>query len=152
MNNMPVATFSLIMVLAGTGIPVMAALNGGLGSRLGNPVQAATMLFAVALVVSVLVLVIQPKPIAFDLHTVPPQYFLGGLFVAFYVLCVTFIAPKLGIGNATVLVLLGQILASTIIDHMGWLSAQKTSLTPCRGIGLVLMIAGVLLARCSVDA
>jgi transporter family-2 protein len=151
MNDSPVATLSLIMVLAGIGIPVMAALNGGLGARLGNPVQAATLLFALALGVSVLVLVSQSKPIAYNLQAVPPQYFLGGLFVAFYVLSVTSIAPKIGVGNAIVLVLLGQTLASAIIDHYGWLGAQQTSLSTSRGIGLLLILSGVLLARRSIN-
>ena len=147
MNNLSGTALSMIMVFAGIGIPVMATLNGGLGSRLGNPVQAATLLFAFALMISALALVFQSKPIALNLGTVPPQYFLGGLFVAFYVLSVTFIAPKLGVGNAIVLVLLGQTLASAVIDHLGWLGAQQTPMTATRGVGLLLIIVGIMLAR-----
>ena len=111
MNSPSVAALSLIMLLAGFGIPVMAALNGGLGVRLGNPIQAAALLFAFAFCVSLVALVVQPNPIATNLQVIPIQFYLGGLFVAFYVLSVTFIAPKLGVGNAIVLVLLGQTLA-----------------------------------------
>jgi transporter family-2 protein len=146
-NSSPAVALSLIMVMAGIGIPVMAALNGALGSRLGNPAQAATLLFAFALVLSVFVLVIQPKPVTFKLGTVPPQYFLGGLFVAFYVLAVTFIGPKIGVGNAIVLVLLGQTLASAIIDHYGWFGAPITHLSSERVIGFLLVVGGVLMAR-----
>jgi transporter family-2 protein len=152
MKSPPIAILSLIMVLAGIGIPVMAALNGGLGARLGNPVQAATLLFALAFASSTVVLLIQTKPIALNIETVPPQYFLGGLFVAVYVLSVTFIAPKLGVGNSIVLVLLGQALASATIDHYGWLGAQQTAITHSHGIGLLLIISGVLLTRLSIDS
>jgi len=151
MNGPSVATLSLIMLLAGIGIPVMAALNGGLGARLGNPVQAATLLFAVALCVSILALVIQDKPITFNVGAIPSRFFLGGLFVAFYVLSVTFIAPKIGVGNAIVLVLLGQTLAAAVIDHFGWFGAEQTTLTTTRGIGFLIMIGGILLARRSID-
>jgi uncharacterized membrane protein YdcZ (DUF606 family) len=41
------------MFLAGTGIPVMAALNGALGSRIGAP-AAAAILFSVGLVCALL--------------------------------------------------------------------------------------------------
>ena len=34
---------SVVMVVAGIGIPIMAALNSGLGVRLGNPVAALLM-------------------------------------------------------------------------------------------------------------
>ena len=150
MNGSTAATLSVIMVLAGIGIPIMAALNGGLGARLDNPVQAATLLFALALAVSVLALAFQPKPVAFNLQAVPPHYFLGGLLVAFYVLSVTFVAPRLGVGNAIALVLLGQMLASAIIDHYGWWGAKQASLSATRGIGLLFILGGVALTRSSI--
>ena len=40
--------YALIMLLAGIGIPILAALNAALGVRLGNPAAAATLLFLVA--------------------------------------------------------------------------------------------------------
>lgn len=33
--------FGILMVLAGIGIPIMAALNGGLGARLASPAAAS---------------------------------------------------------------------------------------------------------------
>ena len=143
--------FGTVMVLAGIGIPVMAALNGGLGTRLGNPVQAATLLFLLALTVSAVVMLVQPKPITINMLAVPPHYFLGGLFVAFYVLAVTFIGPKIGVGNAIVLVLLGQTLASVVIDHFGWFGAQQVTLNLSRAMGCVFIVGGVLFARRTVD-
>ena len=141
----------IVMIIAGIGIPVMAALNGGLGTRLGNPVQAATLLFALALAVSILVLIFKPKPLASNLQLIPPQFFLGGFFVAFYVLSVTFIAPKIGVGNAIILVLLGQAVASALIDHFGWFGAQQTALTLSRAVGFLIIISGIVLTRRTAD-
>ena len=129
----------------------MAALNGGLGARLGNPVQAATLLFTLALASSVFVLFLYPRSVALEFGAVPTHYFFGGLFVAFYVLSVTFIAPKIGVGNAIVLVLLGQIVASSAIDHFGWFGARQTALSAPRGLGTLLIAAGVLLTRRQID-
>ena len=39
----------LIMLAAGVGIPVLAALNAQLGNRIGSPAAAAAVLFIVAL-------------------------------------------------------------------------------------------------------
>ena len=52
---------SAIMVVAGIGIPVMAALNSGLGTRLGHPVLAAAILFALALAATGAVWISQPS-------------------------------------------------------------------------------------------
>ncbi|MFK7899037.1 MAG: DMT family transporter [Myxococcota bacterium] len=79
-----------------------------------------------------------------------PHYFLGGLIVAFYVFSVTFVAPRLGVGNALVLVLLGQMLASAIIDHCGWWGTKQASSFATRGIGLLFIFGGVALTRSSV--
>ncbi|MEM7500395.1 MAG: DMT family transporter [Pseudomonadota bacterium] len=136
-----------VMLLAGLGIPVMAALNAGLGARLGNPAQAATLLFGLALAVSLIVLWLQPRPVSTELGTVPLRYFLGGILIAFYVMVITPIAPKIGVGNAVVFVLFGQLLASTLIDHFGWLSAPQSSFSAARCMGLVLIGLGAMLAR-----
>ena len=44
--------YALLMCVAGIGIPVMAALNGGLGAKLQNPALATTILFMVGGLVS----------------------------------------------------------------------------------------------------
>ena len=41
--------YALVMLLAGIGIPTLAALNAALGVRLGSPIAAALVLFCVAL-------------------------------------------------------------------------------------------------------
>ena len=40
--------YALIMLVAGLGIPVLAALNAALGRQIGSPAMAATVLFVVA--------------------------------------------------------------------------------------------------------
>ena len=44
-------------------------------------------------------------------------------------------------------VLLGQLIAATIIDHFGLWGAVTTPVTARRLLGLVVMAAGVYLAR-----
>ena len=44
--------YAAIMLAAGVGIPLLAALNAQLGARIGSPTAAAVVLFCVALVVS----------------------------------------------------------------------------------------------------
>jgi transporter family-2 protein len=44
----PMAYHALVMLLAGVGIPILAALNARLGANIGSPAAAALLLFLVA--------------------------------------------------------------------------------------------------------
>lgn len=140
--------FALIMLAAGIGIPVLAALNAQLGGRIGSPAAAASVLFCVALAVAVAVAILTGGMGALGaLPHQPAHLFLGGVLIAFYVLSITWVAPRFGIGNAIVCVLLGQMAAATVIDHWGLFGAAVRPLTALRGAGIGLMALGVLLVQ-----
>ena len=106
--NHPIS-YAVIMLVAGLGIPIMAALNGGLGGKLQSPVLATVILFGVGYVVSLLILLLSEGiPTFNNSNSIPKYYFLGGLLVIFYILSITWVAPKFGIGNAISFVLLRQ--------------------------------------------
>ncbi|MEL6684382.1 MAG: DMT family transporter [Pseudomonadota bacterium] len=137
----------LIMLAAGIGIPVLAALNAALGRHIGSPAVAATVLFVVALTVSAIVTFLtNPQAIA-KLATAPKHLFLAGALIAFYVLSITWIAPTMGVGNAVFLVLLGQLISAAAIDHFGLFSAQASPLTLTRTAGIALMAMGVFITQ-----
>jgi transporter family-2 protein len=140
--------YALIMLAAGFGIPVLAALNAQLGNKIGSPAAAATILFLVALCVTSVALLLTSG--AASLASVPAQpkhLFLGGFLVAFYVLSVTWIAPRFGVGNAIFCVLLGQMLAASVIDHFGLFGAIIRHMNLVRVSGIGLMALGVLLIQ-----
>lgn len=140
--------YAAIMLAAGIGIPVLAALNAQLGGRIGAPAAAASVLFAIAFLAStaVMFLTVGAGPLA-ALSGQPPHLFSAGLLVAFYVLSITWIAPKFGVGNAIFCVLLGQLISAAAIDHFGLMGAQARPLDGLRLLGLALMAAGVALAQ-----
>jgi transporter family-2 protein len=139
------AYHAVIMLLAGIGIPVLAALNSALGLRIGSPAAAATVLFVVAFFCCVLV-VAYTGPAAFArLAQAPKHLFLAGVLVAFYVLTITYIAPSFGVGNAVFFVLLGQLVSAAIIDHFGLFGARVSPLSAARALGIAVMAAGVFI-------
>ena len=145
MNN--TLGYSAIMLVAGLGIPVMAALNGSLGGRLQSPLLAAVILFAVGLAGALLALLVSeglPSRLTSDTPT-PWYFYAGGAFVIFYILSITFVAPRFGVANAVSFVLLGQLIAMSLIDHFGALGAPQFAMRLQRFAGLVLMAAGVFL-------
>lgn len=142
-NNL---VYSSVMLAAGLGIPVMAALNGGLGTKLQSPALAATILFSVGLVIALAYLVItEGIPSALYLPDIPWYFYFGGFFVMFYILSITWVAPRFGVSNAVSFVLLGQLIAMSFIDHFGLMGSQQYSLSVQRAIGLLLMTVGVFM-------
>ena len=136
-----------LMFFAGIGIPVMATLNAGLGQQLGSPLAATAVLSFIAMIVSAIAVLIIGAPAASAFTFERPQLYLGALFFLFYAFSITWAAPRIGIGNAVFFVLLGQLVAAAAIDHFGWMGAIKSELTGRRLGGLLVMAAGVYLAR-----
>lgn len=137
-----------IMLAAGFGIPVLAALNAQLGVRIGSPAAAAAVLFVVAFAGALAVMLATGGAGGLArLPGQPPHLFAAGLLVAFYVLSITWVAPRFGVGNAVFVVLLGQMIAAATIDHFGLFGAALRPLSALRGSGIALMAAGLLLIQ-----
>jgi transporter family-2 protein len=138
--------YAAVMLLAGVGIPVLAALNARLGGVMGAPAGAAVILFAVALTGALVVALVT----GFGLRAAvgaPRHLFLAGVLVAFYILSITWIAPRFGVGNAVFFVLLGQIASAAAIDHFGLFGARVLPLSPLRALGLLVMAGGLALVQ-----
>ncbi len=139
--------YALTMLAAGIGIPLLAALNAALGVRIGSPAAAAMVLFCVALLATTAAtLITGPKALA-NIPLAPRHLLLGGLFVAFYVLSVTYIAPHFGVGNAVFFVLLGQLISAALIDHFGLFGARVSPLSLTRTTGIAVMALGVWITQ-----
>ncbi|WP_299879880.1 DMT family transporter [uncultured Sulfitobacter sp.] len=141
------AQYAFIMLLAGIGIPVLAAMNAALGRTIGAPAAAATVLFVVAFLSCLVVALVTGPHQWGKLATAPRHLFLAGALIAFYVLTITYIAPHFGLGNAVFFVLLGQLLSAAAIDHFGLFGAQVSPLSLTRAGGIALMATGVWLTQ-----
>jgi len=145
--NNPFLLGAAVMFMTGIGIPVMAALNAGLGRDLGSTTLATATLFAVAFGLAALALALSGMPDWSRFGQVTPHRLGAGAFVVFYVLAVTYFAPRIGVGNAVFFVLLGQLAAAAAIDHFALLGSERFPLTPQRALGLIVMALGVYLAK-----
>lgn len=140
--------YAAIMLLAGVGIPILAALNAALGRFIGSPTVAGAVLFLVAFAVSALVMVLFSGTAALGkLSAAPKHLFLAGVLIAFYVLTITHIAPHFGVGNAVFFVLLGQLISAAAIDHFGLFGAQVSPLSLVRAAGISVMALGVWITQ-----
>ncbi len=140
--------YGVIMLAAGIGVPILAALNAQLGARIGSPTVAAVVLFCVALAGSLAAMLATQGPAGFTrLPGQPWHLFLAGLLICFYVLSVTFVAPRFGVGNAVLFVLLGQVVSAAAIDQFGLFGAIMRPLTLMRVAGIGCMAFGLFLIQ-----
>ena len=140
-------SFATIMLIAGIGIPIMAAMTSSLGKHLGSPVAASAFAFFMAFCIALLALLFADKSFIKEIPSVPKYFFVAGAFIAFYVLSISFVAPHFGIGNAIFFVLVGQMLSAAIIDHYGLFGAQINQLSVTRILGIFAMVFGIWLTQ-----
>ncbi|MEO1746726.1 MAG: DMT family transporter [Pseudomonadota bacterium] len=142
-----IALFALMLV-AGVGVPLMAALNAGLARHVESTFAAVAILASVALAGSLVLLATTSERPAWDgLLTTPKAYLLGGLLFVFYIGAITFSAPRIGLGNSVLMVLLGQLVCAAIIDHFGLFGALETQISFQRLAGLALVAVGIVIAQ-----
>jgi transporter family-2 protein len=136
---------------AGALIPLMATLNAGIARAAGGQLQATVILFAVGLIASLLLAIATSVRIP-DLQALTraaPHQYAGGLIVGFYVLSITFLAPRFGVGNAILFAVTAQLITSALIDHFALAGATARPLTTMRAVGLSIVIAGVVITQLS---
>ncbi|PTX55400.1 transporter family-2 protein [Litoreibacter ponti] len=144
---MTTPSYALIMLAAGIGIPILAALNASLGRQIGAPAAASVVLFAVAFATAFAVVLFTGPQAITKVASAPKHLLLAGVLIAFYVLSITYIAPHFGVGNAVFFVLLGQLISAALIDHFALFGATQSPLTLTRAAGIAVMAAGVFLTQ-----
>lgn len=154
MNAQPIALYVALSVLGGILIPITAALSGAMGRALGNPSAAALIVitgsFAMVLAYTLATgsATISPATIA----QVPVLQLLAGFGIAFYLLSITYVAPRFGVGNAVMLVVAAQIASSAVIDQFGLFGAPQKPLDLMRVVGLAIMVTGVVIAQMAANS
>ena len=139
--------YALIMLIAGICVPILAVLNAGLGKELGSAPAACVIFSLVALVTSAVILLATGPQAILNTFSSSKHLFFGGVLFIVYILSITFIAPKFGLGNAIFFILFGQILSAAIIPHFGLIGAISQSLSYQRITGIFIMVLGIWLTQ-----
>ena len=148
---MSTVSYAIWAFAAGALIPLMALLNAGIARTTGGQIQATIILFAIGLIASLLLAAIMTVRLP-DFHTllrIAPQQYAGGVIVGFYVLSITFLAPRFGVGNAILFVVTAQLITSALMDHYALAGAALRPLTMMRAVGLLIVIIGVVVTQIS---
>ena len=135
--------------MGGAAVPLLAVINASYGQAIGHVLFAAMTLSLVASATLVALVIIAggTLPTMETIKTIPLWQFTAGLFFVVYVVCITAAAPRIGLGNAIILVVVAQILVAATIDHFGLFGTAVQHITWPRTAGIVCLCIGVFLAR-----
>ena len=147
-GNAPVL-WAAIAFVGGIAVPLLASINAAYGQAIGNVWWASLTLCAVAFVTILMVSLLagSPLPQLSDFGEARWWHVFAGCFFAVYVTAITYVAPKIGVGNAIIFVVVAQIFTAVLIDHFGLFGAAIQTMSWQRALGIVFLIAGVALAR-----
>ena len=127
-------------------LALQAPINSGLGKAIGT-FQAAFFSFLVGTVILAVIAGLARGgygQIA-EIHTLAPQYLLGGVLGACYVSSILVTVRTLGAGGVVAAAVGGQLTTSVLVDHFGLLGVDTDPISPPKVLGVLLLAAGTLL-------
>lgn len=131
----------------GLAIVLQTAINTQLREYLNSPFQASLLSFMVGTALLMLLVALQPiaLPSIKQVLSIPWYLWLGGCLGVYAISSSIYSAPKLGFLTFSGLIIFGQLFLSILVDHFGWLGADKTPINWQRVGGAVLIFMGFLL-------
>jgi bacterial/archaeal transporter family-2 protein len=139
----------LLVVASALGQPIQIAAN----SRLREAVQSPALSAVVAFVVGGLLLAILVMSGLFErgdlrgLAKAPWWAWTGGVLAVFSMLAGMVALPSMSSATIIGAAVFGQLIASMVIDHFGWLNVPKVPINMSRIMGAVLLLVGAILMR-----
>ena len=141
-------SFILIALCAGFALATQAAINSQLaGSLLGQPVVAAFVSFFTGAVV-LFAICLWKADLAIAWQHIPKQPWwklIGGPLGALVVFTTIFLAPKIGVTNMLFFIIVGQLIAASIIDHFGLLGMTARPIQIWQILGLFIIASGLVI-------
>lgn len=140
----------MLGLLMGAAAATQIAVNGHLGTVLGSAVEAALVSFSIGALTLLLLLILTRTPwrgVSLAGERNPWWMWMGGFLGATVVYGTAFLGPIVGTGMTVVLMLLGMMTASLLIDTLGLLGANRRRVSWVQVVGLLVIITGVAMIR-----
>lgn len=141
--------YMLATVIIGMLISTQPPLNSVLGRAVGSAYGAAAISIGIAFVCILAIIQVTGygEVSRKTLATVPWWVYLSGVAGAIFVASGPVVAPVTGALVFFVCIVAGQLLGSTLADHVGAFGLPVREMTWMRGAGLLLVIGGAILVQ-----
>ncbi|KOO52722.1 DMT family transporter [Priestia koreensis] len=136
------ALFYFIAFVAGMALSIEGAIYSELGKVIGK-FESSFYNFFVGSIILLLIVLFFGRGNLNETFRVPKWYLLGGLFCVIYLTVLVFGIPKVGVGISMIAAVMGQIVASMLIEHFKWLGSSQKRLTKDRIIAVLCMVVAM---------
>jgi transporter family-2 protein len=137
----------LAAVAVGCLMPMQAAINSRLRPVVGGPIPAAFVSITVSAFTMAAVMIASRTPLPTPGKGGPWWVWTGGLLGVTLVIATLGLVSRLGAAFLFALIVVGQMLASVVMDHYGLLGVDRQEVSLLRLVGVALLLAGVVLIR-----
>ena len=137
----------LIAAVAGSMLPLQAAIDARLARAVGSPIWAGAISGLVLTVALVAAVASRGWPRDASFAGLPWWAWTGGLAGGILLTATAALAPRLDTGTLIALVIAGQIVCSLVLDTFGLLGLQVQPLNLKRRAAALLILAGAVLLR-----
>jgi transporter family-2 protein len=126
---------------------VHLAMNGKVGSVLNNARVGNALFWCIGAVGALAIGLTGWRSGALEpIRQVHPVLLTAGVLGASLVFAIAWLIPKVGAGPVMITLLAGQVLGGLLMSHFGWLGSPVQPISLTKLAGVVVMIAGVVLA------
>jgi transporter family-2 protein len=137
----------ILTMLLGVVLAVHLAMNGRVGSVLQNPRVGNALFWCIGALGAVAIgLTGWHSGALAPLNQVHPALLTAGILGACLVFAIAWLIPQVGAASVMITLLAGQVIGGLILSHFGWLGSPVQPITMIKVIGVLVMIAGVVLA------
>jgi transporter family-2 protein len=137
----------LFAIVAGSFLPLQAAVNAKLADYVGGPVRASAISFTVGAICLAIVVALFYRSGGHRAGHAPWWAWIGGALGAVFVTSSVVVPVRIGAAAFFGIVVAAQLVTSVLIDQFGWLSFAQRQLSPLRLVGVGLLISGAVLVR-----
>lgn len=136
---------ALIAAISGVAMALQGTLNSQLTQK--TSLLSSTLIVHIfGTIIAFIAIIIWKVPILQHKWLQIPWYlYLGGFLSVVIVALVALSISKIGVCNATTSIIIGQVGAAVLIDHLGLFGVQKMTWNPWQFLGLALFAAGAKL-------
>lgn len=141
--------FIILSIICGVASSVQIGFNATLSRNIGNDIWAAVLALLVgAVALAMYAIVTQNINVKWQsIPGLPLWVWTGGLLGAVFVAGSVIAAPRVGSAMFVGLILVGQMLASFVLDHYGLLGFQQSQINLNKIMGMCLLIGGLVLIK-----
>jgi len=135
----------LVGLMGGVAVGIQAPLSSIISQRLGIFESVFIIHIGGALVALIPILYYGEGKLS-QWRLVPWYALCAGIFGLAVIFSMSYMIPRIGVATALIILLAGQLLIGTLLDHFGLLGAAVRPLNLTRVFGLAIVFAGAWLS------